>query len=283
MNMKEIELKIEILNRQNLSKSAEITNYTQSALTAKVKKIESEIGKLVFERTPQGLKITSVGIQYKNYLQIIAQEYEEFLQNIGALQTTSKVDFGTSHTTLKIYGAHIANSLNRIDIQMDVDFAVDSSNAINQRVHNSELDCALISEPIKKYPNLAYDIVATETFEIISSDEHIIDFNLKTPVTLLVLSIGCMYTRAVTEWLMKNQIPYKLKEIKSISSIQDFLQISNTIAVLNTKLINLYNYTNIHYYNLNFDNVINTVFVFNMNDGEKNNIVQLKNVLKTSG
>lgn len=38
MNMEEIALKIEILNRQNLSKSAEITNYTQSALTAKVKK-----------------------------------------------------------------------------------------------------------------------------------------------------------------------------------------------------------------------------------------------------
>ncbi|MFJ7932718.1 LysR family transcriptional regulator, partial [Peribacillus sp. NPDC096448] len=99
MNIKEIALKIEILNRQNLSKSAEITNYTQSALTAKVKKIESEIGKLVFKRTPQGLKITSVGIQYKNYLQLISQEYEEFLQNIGAFQTNSKVDFGTSHTT----------------------------------------------------------------------------------------------------------------------------------------------------------------------------------------
>lgn len=284
MNIKEIALKIEILNRQNLSKSAEITNYTQSALTAKVKKIESEIGKLVFKRTPQGLKITSVGIQYKNYLQLISQEYEEFLQNIGAIQTNSKVDFGTSHTTLKIYGAHIANTLNmKNDIQMDVDFSVDSSNAINQKVHNSELDCALISEPIKKYPDLTYDIVASETFEIISSKDHIINFDWKTPITLLVLSKGCMYTRAVTEWLMNNQIPYKLKEIKSISSIQDFLQISNTIAVLNTKLIDLYNYTNIHYYKLSFNNVINTVFVYKMNDGEQNNIVQFKNVLKTIG
>lgn len=105
MNIEEIALKIEILNRQNLSKSAEITNYTQSALTAKVKKMESEIGKPVFKRTPQGLKITSVGTQYQNYLQLITQEYEEFLQSIGAYQLNSKVNFGTSHTTLKIYGA----------------------------------------------------------------------------------------------------------------------------------------------------------------------------------
>ncbi|MFE4242417.1 LysR family transcriptional regulator [Peribacillus butanolivorans] len=281
MNIEEIALKIEILNRQNLSKSAEITNYTQSALTAKVKKMESEIGKPVFKRTPQGLKITSVGTQYQNYLQLITQEYEEFLQSIGAYQLNSKVNFGTSHTTLKIYGAPLANMLNTKDIQLDVDFAVDSSNAINQKVHNSELDCALISEPIKKYPDLAYDIVATETFEIISSNDHIINFDQKTPITLLVLSKGCMYTRAVVDWLMDNQLQYKLKEIKSISSIQDFLQISNTIAVLNTKLIDLYNNTNIHYYNLNFDNVLNTVFIYKKNESKQNNILQLKNVLET--
>ncbi|MFB6802992.1 LysR family transcriptional regulator [Peribacillus butanolivorans] len=281
MNIEEIALKIEILNRQNLSKSAEITNYTQSALTAKVKKMESEIGKPVFKRTPQGLKITSVGTQYQNYLQLITQEYEEFLQSIGAYQLNSKVNFGTSHTTLKIYGAPLANMLNTKDIQLDVDFAVDSSNAINQKVHNSELDCALISEPIKKYPDLAYDIVATETFEIISSNDHIINFDQKTPITLLVLSKGCMYTRAVVDWLMDNQLQYNLKEIKSISSIQDFLQISNTIAVLNTKLIDLYNYTNIHYYNLNFDNVLNTVFIYKKNESKQNNILQFKNVLET--
>ena len=78
MNIEEIAIKIEILNRQNLSKSAEITSYTQSALTAKVKKMESEIGKPVFKRTPQGLKITSVGTQYLKYLQLITQEYLEF-------------------------------------------------------------------------------------------------------------------------------------------------------------------------------------------------------------
>lgn len=86
MNIEEIALKIEMLERQNLSKSAEITNYTQSALTSKVKKMESEIGQPVFKRTPQGLKITNVGIQYKNYLQLITQEYQGFLNSVGADQ-----------------------------------------------------------------------------------------------------------------------------------------------------------------------------------------------------
>ncbi|MGE7623422.1 LysR family transcriptional regulator [Viridibacillus sp. NPDC096237] len=280
MNIEEIALKIEILDRQNLSKSAEITNYTQSALTSKVKKMESEIGQPVFKRTPQGLKITNVGIQYKNYLQLITQEYEEFLQSVGADQMKTKVNFGASHTTIKIYGASIVNALNINNIPLDVDFTVESSNALNEKIHNSEMDCALTSNPIKHYPDLTYDIIATERFEVISADTHIINFDEPTPLTLLVLSKSCMYTRAMVEFLTKNQIPYNIKEIKSVSSIQDFLQINNSIAVLNSKLIDLYNYTNIHRYNLQLNNVINTVFIYKKNESTKNSILQLKNVIE---
>ncbi|MGG0664318.1 LysR family transcriptional regulator [Viridibacillus arvi] len=281
MNIEEVALKIEILERQNLSKSAEMTNYTQSALTSKVKKMESEIGQPIFKRTPQGLKITNVGIQYKNYLQLISQEYEEFLQSVGADQAKTKVNFGASHTTIKIYGASIVNALNTNNIPLDVDFTVESSNSINEKIHNSEMDCALTSNPIKHYPDLAYDIIATETFEVISNNSHIVNFDERTPVTLLVLSKGCMYTRAMVEFLSKNQIPYNIKEIKSVSSIQDFLHIDQSIAVLNTKLIDLYNYTNIHRYKLQLNNEINTVYIYKKNESTQKSILQLKNVIKS--
>ena len=280
MNIEEIALKIEILNRQNLSKSAEITNYTQSALTSKVKKMEKEIGQPVFNRTPQGLKITDVGIQYKNYLELITQEYEGFLQAIGSEQANMKVNIGASHTTIKIYGAAIVNALNNNNISLDVDFTVESSNSLNEKVHNAEMDCALISKPIKIYPDLNYDIIATETFEVISSDSLIINFNERIPLTLLVLSKGCMYTRAIVEWLKDNQIPFNIKEIKSVSSILDFLQIENSIAVLNTKLIDLYKFTNIHSYNLPLDNLIHTVFIYKKSENEQKIIIQLKNVIQ---
>lgn len=281
MNIEEVALKIELLNRQNLSKSAEITNYTQSALTAKVKKMEKEIGQAVFKRTPQGLKITDVGIQYKNYLELITQEYEEFLQTIGSEKTNVKVTIGASHTTIKIYGASIVNTLNINNISLDVDFTVESSNSLNEKVHNAEIDCALTSKPIKIYPDLNYDIIATETFEVISNDSNIISFSERTPLTLLVLSKGCMYTHAIVEWLKDEQIPFNIKEIKSVSSILDFLQIDNSIAVLNTKLIDLYNFTNVHSYNLPLNKAIHTVFIYKKCESVQKNIIQLKNVIQS--
>ncbi|EON70750.1 LysR family transcriptional regulator [Lysinibacillus sphaericus] len=282
MNIEEIALKIELLQRQNLSKSAEITNYTQSALTSKVKKMEAEIGQAIFKRTPQGLKISEVGIQYRNFLQLITQEYEEFLQAISSQEMKTKVSCGASHTTIKIYGASIANILHTKNIALDVDFTVESSNSLNEKVHNAEMNCALTSKPIKIYPDLNYDIIATETFEVISNNRHIIHFNERPTLTLLVLSKGCMYTRAVVEWLKNKQIPFNMKEIKSVSSILDFLQMDNTIAVLNTKLIDLYHYSEIHYYKLQqLENMIKTVFIYKKNESNDPKIMQLKNVIES--
>lgn len=53
MNIEEIALKMELLERQNLSKSAEITNYTQSALTAKVKKWSVKLGRTSLNEHPK--------------------------------------------------------------------------------------------------------------------------------------------------------------------------------------------------------------------------------------
>ncbi len=282
MNIEEITLKIEILERQNLSKSAEMTNYTQSALTSKVKKIEAEIGQEVFKRTPQGLKITDVGTRYLKFLKLITQEYDEFLQEIGLAQTNKKINFGSSHTTIKIYGASIMNALQSNNIPLDVDFTVESSTSLNEKVHNAAMDCALTSNPIKHYPDLNYDMITTETFEVISNNSQIINFNECSPITLLVLSRGCMYTRAMAEWLKKNQVPFTMKEIKSVSSILDFLQIDNTIAVLNTKLIDLYNYANIHYYDLQqLNKEIETVYIYKKSESQQSPIVQLKQVIES--
>jgi len=174
------------------------------------------------------------------------------------------------------------NALQTNNISLDVDFTVESSTSLNEKIHNADMDCALTSNPIKHYPDVNYDMIASETFEVISNDSHIIDFEKRSPVTLLVLSRGCMYTRAMAEWLKMNQVPFTMKEIKSVSSILDFLQIDNTIAVLNTKLIDLYNYSNIHYYNLpKLNKVIETVFMYKKSESQQSAIFQLKHVIES--
>lgn len=227
--------------------------------------MEREIGQEVFKRTPQGLKLTEVGDHYLQFLKKVAQNYEDFLHSIGPTQT--HIHMGTSHTTIKIYGPSIMNALQASQSPIDVDFTVESSTSLNHKVHLAEIDCALTSNPIKHYSDLHYDVIATETFEVISSSAHIIDFEQRTPVTLLVLSKGCMYTHALAQWLTEKQVPFTMKEIKSVSSILDFLEIEHTLAVLNTKLLALYPCPDLYFYELdNLHHIIETVFIHKKDD-----------------
>ena len=54
-----------------------------------------------------------------------------------------------------------------------------------------------------------------------------------------------------------------MKEIKSVSSILDFLEIEHTLAVLNTKLLALYPCPDLHFYDLDgLHSVIETVYIY---------------------
>ncbi|MGA3678391.1 LysR family transcriptional regulator, partial [Lysinibacillus agricola] len=78
----------------------------------------------------------------------------------------------------------IMNSLQTNNIPLDVDFTVESNTSINEKVHNAEMDCALTSNPIKHYHDLNYDMIASETFEVISNNSHIINSEKRSPVPL---------------------------------------------------------------------------------------------------
>ncbi len=174
------------------------------------------------------------------------------------------------------------NALQTSRSPIDVDFTVESSTALNHKVHLAEIDCALTSNPIKHYSDLHYDVLATETFEVISSTAPIIDFEQRTPVTLLVLSKGCMYTHALAQWLTDKQVSFTMKEIKSVSSILDFLEIEHTLAVLTTKLLALYPCPDLHFYDLDgLHNAIETVYIYKKDDSKQPFILQLKQVIES--
>ena len=51
MDIEKYRLHYLILEQQNLSQTARTTNYTQSTLSARVQKMEQELGAAVFQRT----------------------------------------------------------------------------------------------------------------------------------------------------------------------------------------------------------------------------------------
>ena len=91
-----------------------------------------------------------------------------------------------------------------------------------------------------------------------------------------------MYSKALAEWLTHKKVPFTMKEIKSVSSILDFLEIEHTLAVLNTKLLALYPCPDLHFYEMEtLNKVIETVFIYKKENHKQSSILQLKQVIES--
>lgn len=232
MDIEKYRLHYLILEQQNLSQTARTTNYTQSTLSARVQKMEQELGAAVFQRTSFGLQITEAGILYKNFLRQTCEHYELLQQQL--LVQPTQITLGMSRSSIHLYGSEIAKALQQQGNSPN--FIIKTSGIINGQVRRNELSYAIISEPVQFFEDVRYTILADEFFDIVS--HHAIQLKPNQPdFTLLVLSKTCVYTTKVVQWLESENINYQLKEIDSVGTIKDLLQLPRMAAVLNTKLI----------------------------------------------
>ena len=232
MDIEKYRLHYLILEQQNLSQTARTTNYTQSTLSARVQKMEQELGTSVFQRTTTGLQITEAGILYKNFLRQTCEQYE-LLQQQLLIQPT-QITLGMSRSSIHLYGSVIAKALQQQGNSPN--FIIKTSGIINGQVHRNELSYAIISEPVQFFDEVNYSVLADEFFDLTS--RHPLTLSPNQPAfTLLVLSKTCVYTTKIVQWLESENIAYHLKEIDSVGTIKDLLQLPRMAAVLNTKLI----------------------------------------------
>ncbi|MBE6042572.1 MAG: LysR family transcriptional regulator, partial [Clostridiales bacterium] len=71
---------------RSISAAAEMLGITQPALSAYLKKIETELGAAIFDRSSQPLELTDAGRIYIDYLDRSSALKRELLQNISDLQ-----------------------------------------------------------------------------------------------------------------------------------------------------------------------------------------------------
>ena len=96
--MESLELRIfrEVAQESSISKAAENLNYVQSNITAHIKRLEEELGTILFIRHGKGVTITADGEKLLNYansiLELIDRAVSEFQieslrLKVGATQT----------------------------------------------------------------------------------------------------------------------------------------------------------------------------------------------------
>lgn len=262
----------QLLVDENLSLTARHTNYSQSALSMKIKRLEQGLGAKVFERTPSGLQRTAAGDAYLQFLATQRQAYDQLMTKLHGQKTSIRIDL--SNSSLKRYSTALAQIEKSFAWQFD--YMVDDSATLNNQVLQGVIDCAITTNPMKHFSELTYDKLAEENF-VVLSDKRYTQTLASQQLTLYATHLDCVYTQSVLEWLEAQQKQVTVKILPSPESIRDFLTVPQTITVLNERLVEAYHYTDVIAHELPISQQRDTVWIARQSTNEA--LLQMKEML----
>lgn len=98
METRDFEFVLAIHAHGGVGRAAAALGITQSALTKAVKRLESQLGLRLFERSPRGMSPTSAGEMFIDRIRILHRDYADLLTQMQAIQSGTQgiLQFGYS-------------------------------------------------------------------------------------------------------------------------------------------------------------------------------------------
>ncbi|WP_258168297.1 LysR family transcriptional regulator [Paenibacillus sp. AR247] len=81
MELSDLKVFLAIAEERNISRAAERLGYVQSNVTARIRKLEEELGLPLFYRHPKGVTLTDKGVTFSEYAKNILNLSEEAVQS----------------------------------------------------------------------------------------------------------------------------------------------------------------------------------------------------------
>lgn len=208
-----------IAEEQSISGAARRLGYVQSNVTARLRKLEDELGVLLFHRNTKGIIITEKGVLFRQYADSILQLADE---SITVLQDhhepTGTLRIGVVETVT------CGNFMNLISIFQreyeKVSLRLETGNPFElmERVKNYELDAAFVTGELTS-TELIFDYVQTDEIVLLSSKELSLSSLLEQKWA--ISPKGCPFRKKLEQWFQDEG--FVLTNFIEISSLETIL------------------------------------------------------------
>lgn len=173
MTLIELRYIVTLAQTQHFGRAAELCNISQSALSMAVRKLENDLGVLLFERSKSGIRATQMGEQ------IIAQARRVVTQAdvITALaaadkdQLAGELGIGAIFTLGPYLLPQLIPSLKLIANQLSLNCYEGYNSDLRQKLRAGELDAILISRPFTE-ADIVTQEVYSEPLQLVMPPNH---------------------------------------------------------------------------------------------------------------
>ena len=173
MTLSELRFVVSVAQEKNFRRAAAKSFVSQPALSLAIKKIENELGLLIFERNRMGISLTTVGEKIVNQAQIVLEEVDK-------IKAISKVEKNTQQVEVKIGLIYsiapyllpsiiplVKNSSPEIILEAEEDI---TTNLI-KKLEEGSIDAAIIALPFV-VPGIETQPLYDEPFKVLIPTKH---------------------------------------------------------------------------------------------------------------
>lgn len=189
-----------VAEEKSISRAAERLDYVQSNVTARIRKLESEIGVQLFHRHPKGVTLTDKGMTFRNYAVMILNMAEEALKEvqetaypsgplaIGLVETVTCGNFMNTLSEFQSLHPHVSLTL-----------ITGTTPQLLSKVLNHQLDGAFVTGPVQS-PHLSYEYSLQDEVVLLTQMSNDAPPDL-AKTKWVVSPEGCPFRSILEEWL----------------------------------------------------------------------------------
>jgi LysR family hydrogen peroxide-inducible transcriptional activator len=173
MTLSELRFVVSVAQEKNFRRAAAKSFVSQPALSLAIKKIENELGVLIFERNRMGISLTTVGEKIVNQAQIVLEE-------VDRIKAISVVEKNTQQVEIKIGLIYsiapyllpsiiplVKNSSPEIILEAEEDITTN----LVKKLDEGSIDAAIIALPFD-VPGIETQPLYDEPFKVLIPTKH---------------------------------------------------------------------------------------------------------------
>ena len=233
MNLRDLQYIIAVAETRHFGKAAERCYVSQPTLSGQIRKLEEELGVVIFERTSRSVAITPVGEQILAIGRQITEQVDAIQQLARAQQDplAGPLRLGAIPTLSPYLMPLILLPLKRRHAQMKLVLSEELTESLLQRLHHHEIDAALLATPVED-PRLDEIPLFDEPFWVAFPRKH--DFYTREKIRLrdlqqeelLLLSEGhCLAQQALDVCHLKDrQVQGQMADLRA-ASLETLIQL----------------------------------------------------------
>ncbi|MBT3917942.1 MAG: LysR family transcriptional regulator [Nitrosomonadales bacterium] len=173
MTLSELRFVVSVAHEKNFRRAAIKSFVSQPALSLAIKKIETELGVLIFERNRMGASLTTVGEQIVNQAKKVLEEAGK-IKEISALETNTKqtaIKIGIIYSIAPYLLPSIIPLLKKISPDIILKAEEDVTKNLIHKLKDGVIDAAIIALPFD-IPGIALQDLYDEPFKVLIPRKH---------------------------------------------------------------------------------------------------------------